>query len=120
LTVKQTRIGTVLIGGGWPAALDDNQQPRVDRASLQANLDVALEVVPVLAEAAIARTWAAEVNGNQSWLPVIGEVPGNRGFFMNYVPWMGFSGAPMASQIVASLVQGQGSGADFAVDAFAP
>jgi sarcosine oxidase subunit beta len=120
LTLKQTRMGTVLIGGGWPATLDKNQHPCVNRDSLFGNLDVALRVVPGLADISIARTWAAEVNGNETWLPVVGEVPGIRGFFMNYVPWMGFSGAPIASRIVASLVQGRGSGVDFPIDAFAP
>jgi glycine/D-amino acid oxidase-like deaminating enzyme len=120
LTLKQSRKGTVLIGGGWPATLDRMQRPGVDRESLYGNLAVALDVVPALAGAGIVRTWAAEVNGNDSWLPVIGEVPGSPGFFMNYVPWMGFSGAPMASSIVANLVQGRGPGADFPVDAFAP
>lgn len=120
LTLKQTRKGTVLIGGGWPATLDHNKRPHVSRDSLQANLEVAIGVVPALASAAIARSWAADVNGNDSWLPVIGEVPESPGFFMNYVPWMGFSGAPMASQIVASLVQGRGPGVDFPIDAFAP
>lgn len=120
LTLKQTRKGTVLIGGGWPAVLDHDRLPSVNRESLDGNLKVALAVVPALADVEVARTWAAEVNGNRSWLPVIGEVPGSSGFFMNYVPWMGFSGAPMASKIVASLVQGRGSGVDFPIDAFAP
>ena len=120
LTLKQTRKGTVLIGGGWPAAHDNKMRPCVNRDSLVGNLAVALSVVPNLAGVAIARSWAAEVNGNTSWLPVVGEVPGSRGFFMNYVPWMGFSGAPIASKIVANLVQGLGSGVDFPIDAFAP
>lgn len=120
LTLKQTRKGTVVIGGGWPAALDNEQRPRVDRQSLQNNLEVALDVVPALAGVSIVRTWAAEVNGNESWLPVIGEVPGSPGFFMNYVPWMGFSGAPMAGRIIASLIRGRGPGVDFPIDAFAP
>ena len=120
LTLKQNRKGSVLIGGGWPATLDNNRRPCVSRESLVGNLDVALSAVPDLAGVAIARSWAAEVNGNTSWLPVVGEVPGSRGFFMNYVPWMGFSGAPIASKIVASLVQGRGSGVGFPIDAFAP
>ena len=120
LTLKQNRKGSVLIGGGWPAALDSNRRACVSRESLLGNLEVALSAVPRLARFTIARSWAAEVNGNTSWLPVVGEVPGNRGFFMNYVPWMGFSGAPAASKIVASLVQGKGSGVTFPIDAFTP
>lgn len=120
LTLKQTRKGTVLIGGGWRASLDRNRRPSVNRESLDGNLEVALAIVPALADVAIARTWATEVNGNESWLPVIGELPGSPGFFMNYVPWMGFSAAPMASKIVASLVRGRGSGVNFPIDAFLP
>ncbi len=120
LTLKQTRDGTVLIGGGWPAVFDYARRPRVDRESLCGNLEAALDVVPALAGVSIVRTWAAEVNGNDSWLPVIGELPGSPGFYMNYVPWMGFSGAPMAGRIVANLLQGRGPGVDFPVDAFAP
>ena len=120
LTVKQTRTGTVLIGGGWPAILDAQKRPQVTSHSLHANLRAALEVVPALASVNIVRTWAAEVNGNESWLPVIGEMPGAKGFFINYVPWMGFSGAPAASRIVASLVQGLDPPVDFDVSRFEP
>ena len=120
LTLKQTKTGTVLIGGGWPAALDDQKRPQVTSNSLYGNLRVALDVVPALASVNIVRTWAAEVNGNESWLPVIGEMPGARGFFINYVPWMGFSGAPAASRIVTSLVQGRDPPVDFDVSHFKP
>ncbi len=120
LTLKQTRTGTVLIGGGWPATLDDQKRPQVRSNSLHGNLRVALDVVPALASVNIVRTWAAEVNGNESWLPVIGEMPGAKGFFINYVPWMGFSGAPAASRIVTSLVQGRDPPVDFDVSPFKP
>ena len=120
LTLKQTSNGSVLIGGGWPAVLDGQQRPGVNLESLHGNLAVALDVVPALAGAGIVRTWAAKVNGNDSWLPVIGELPGSPGFFMNYVPWMGFSGAPMASRIVADMVQKRGPDVDFPVAPFAP
>lgn len=120
LTLKQTKTGTVLIGGGWPATLDDQKRPQVKSNSLRGNLRVALDVVPALESANIIRTWAAEVNGNRSWLPVIGEMPGAKGFFINYVPWMGFSGAPAASRIVTSLVQGRDPPVDFDVSHFKP
>ena len=120
LTLKQTRAGTVLIGGGWPAEADQQGRARVSRASLYGNLSLACDVVPSLDSASVVRTWAAYVNGNESWLPLIGEIPGARDFFVNYVPWMGFSGAPAASRIVASLVQGRDVPFEFDVSLFEP
>lgn len=88
--------------------------------SLRANLRIACKVVPALAGLRITRTWAAAVNGNASWLPVLGPLPGTPEFFMNWVPWMGFSGALAASRIVASLVQGREPPVNFDFSCFAP
>ena len=120
LTLKQTRKGTILIGGGWPAEIDGRRRPRVAGGSLLNNLRVAVAAVPAIASARIVRTWAAEVNGNDSWLPVIGEMPGAGGFYFNCVPWMGFSGAPVAGRIVASLVQGREPPVDYDISPFRP
>ena len=89
-------------------------------SSLYNNLLIAVRTVPAIAAAKIVRTSAAEVNGNQSWLPVIGEMPGSSGFFINYVPWMGLSGALAASRITASLTQGHKPPVDFDIAPFRP
>jgi sarcosine oxidase subunit beta len=94
LTMKQTEQGSVLIGGGWPALVDERGRAQVSAQSLARNLD-------------IVRTWAAIVNGTHDWMPVIGELPLVPGYFLNYVPWMGFTGAPASGRIVASLAQGR-------------
>ena len=107
LTMKQTRIGTIVIGGGWPAQVDARGRPVADPLSLAANLGVALEVVPALAPINIVRTWAAIVNGTEDWRPQLGEVPGRPGFFLCYVPWMGFTAGPAAAWLVSRLVQGR-------------
>jgi sarcosine oxidase, subunit beta len=120
LTLKQTRIGTLLIGGGWPARLDAQGRPVADPNSLAANLAVALEVVPALGRISVVRTWAAMVNGNADWKPILGEVPRARGFFVNFFPWMGFSGGPVAARVVASLVQGRTPPVDVDLRPFAP
>lgn len=120
LTMKQTRIGTVLIGGGWPARLDARGRPVADPASLAANLGVAQAVVPAIGKLQIVRTWAAIVNGTEDWLPILGELPGAPGAFINYVPWMGFTGGPAAALAIAKLVQGQRPDLGFDLAAFAP
>ncbi|MFC3712810.1 NAD(P)/FAD-dependent oxidoreductase [Sphingoaurantiacus capsulatus] len=120
LTMKQTRIGTVLIGGGWPAKLDARGRPVADPASLAANLAVAKSVVPAVGALQIVRTWAAIVNGTEDWLPILGELPGAPGAFINYVPWMGFTGGPAAALAIAKMVQGQRPDMGFDLAAFAP
>jgi len=120
LTMKQTHQGTVLIGGGWPALVDTAGRPQVSAASLSRNLAVALEVVPAVAPLNVVRTWAAIVNGTANWKPLLGELPGAPGFFLNYVPWMGFTGGPAGGRIIASLVQGQVPPVDYDLAPFQP
>ncbi|MDO9489714.1 MAG: FAD-binding oxidoreductase [Sphingomonadaceae bacterium] len=120
LTMKQTRTGTVLIGGGWAARRDARGRPVADPASLAANLAVARKVVPAIASLQIVRTWAAIVNGTEDWLPILGELPGSPGAFVNYVPWMGFTGGPAAARAIASLVQGRAHELAFDMKPFQP
>lgn len=120
LTLKQAKNGTLLIGGGWDARLDALGRPQVDMDNLARNLGVAARVVPALGSLQLVRSWAAFVNGTDDWLPIIGELPQAPGVFVNYVPWLGFSGGPAASLAVAAMVQGLSppSGVDWA--AFRP
>lgn len=120
LTMKQTRTGTVLIGGGWAARRDARGRPVADAESLAANLAVARKVVPAIASLQIVRTWAAIVNGTEDWLPILGELPGAPGAYVNYVPWMGFTGGPAAARAIASLVQGRASELAFDMKPFQP
>jgi glycine/D-amino acid oxidase-like deaminating enzyme len=120
LTLKQTKNGSLVIGGGWPARLDHSGRPATDPRSLAKNLAVALEAAPRLAGVRVVRSWAAIVNGTEDWLPILGEPPGLPGFFLNFVPWTGFTAGPAAARIVASLVEGQAPPVDFDVRPFRP
>ena len=121
LTLKQTRVGSIIIGGGWPARLDRRTgRPVTDPDLLGRNLAVALQVVPALGPISVVRNWAAIVNGTEDWRPILGEVPGVPGFFVNFFPWMGFTAGPLCARIVASLVQGRKAGVDVDVRQFLP
>ena len=120
LTMKQTRAGSILIGGGWSARLDARGRPVVNAPALGANLEVASTIVPAIAGLGIVRSWAAYVNGTADWLPILGELAGAPGAFVNYVPWMGFTGAPAASLAVAAMVQGRAPPMDVPFNAFVP
>ena len=108
LTLKQSHHGGFLIGGGWPARLDETTgRLQVDPKSLAGNLRVALRLVPDLAGVQLLRTWPAIVNGTADWLPILGETSSVRGFFMCVVPWLGFTGGPAAAQLVADQILGR-------------
>jgi glycine/D-amino acid oxidase-like deaminating enzyme len=108
LSLKQTPVGSVLIGGGWPAMVDPTSGLlSVDSESLAANLAVALRVVPRLGDLLLLRTWPAIVNGTADWKPIIGEAPGVPGFYLAIFPWMGFTAGPIAAKLVSQLVLGR-------------
>jgi glycine/D-amino acid oxidase-like deaminating enzyme len=108
LTLKQARNGSFLIGGGWPARRSAvGGRPAVSLESLRANLRAAQRVVPGLASVRLLRVWPAIVNGTADWKPILGQVPGRPGFFINMFPWMGFSGGPIAARLTAELVLGR-------------
>ena len=120
LTLKQSARGTLLIGGGWPAVMDSQGRAQVAAESLSRNLAAALAVVPALARLQVVRSWAWPVNITESWLPILGEVGGVPGLFVNHVPAMGFTGGPASGLIVASQVQGKPPPVDFDVLPFVP
>ena len=108
LTLKQTRLGALLIGGGWPARRDPaSGRPVTDPRSLAANLRVAQRVVPAVGGVRLLRTWPAIVNGTADWKPIIGEVPGVPGFYLAMFPWMGFTAGPIAAKLTAQLLLGR-------------
>jgi sarcosine oxidase, subunit beta len=120
LTLKQAANGSFLIGGGWPARWSQRgagamaERPTIDHESLRANLAVAERVVPALASVRLLRVWPAIVNGTADWKPILGEVPGLPGFFMNMFPWMGFTAGPISALITAELVLGRKPSLDIA------
>lgn len=120
LTMKQTRVGSILIGGGWSADVDAAGRPTVNIDNLARNLAVACGVVPGIAGLRLVRSWAAHVNGTADWLPILGALPGSPGAYVNYVPWMGFTGGPAASRAIASLVQDRPCPLDIDMAAFTP
>ncbi len=110
LTLKQARVGSLLIGGGWPARLDSSGRPAVSAESLRANLQVAQSVVPAIGRARLLRTWAGFVNATPDWLPFIGAVA--PGLFVGAFPYMGFTAAPLLGQVLGELALERDPGRD--------
>ncbi|MEU4015155.1 FAD-dependent oxidoreductase [Microbacterium sp. NPDC028030] len=89
LSLKQTKEGTVLIGGGWPAALgrragapDLEVRPRLLPESIVGNARAAIGVVPGTARLPVVRSWAGTTTITPDQLPLVGEVPGCPGMFV--------------------------------------
>jgi glycine/D-amino acid oxidase-like deaminating enzyme len=120
LTLKQTRNGSIIIGGGWPAFLDAQGRPVCNIDHLARNIALAIDVVPGLAEVELLRTWAAFVNGNASWRPIIGEAEGRPGFYLAYVPWIGFTASLATAFAVADMALGRKPESNADLAQFAP
>ena len=120
LTLKQNGAGSLLIGGGWEARIGPRGNPVADLENLGLNMAVAVSVVPSVAELKILRVWAAIVNGTDSWKPILGELPGRPGFFINFFPWTGFTGGPITALILAKLAQGKPVPFDLDISPFSP
>jgi sarcosine oxidase, subunit beta len=122
LTLKQARAGTLLIGGGWPAAVDEaTGQPRVSVPSMRANLEVAERVAPWLGGLQAIRAWAGVGNATPDLRPLIGESPTVPGTYVGMFPHMGLTAGPLLGRVLTALVLGADPGRDlrpFAPDRF--
>jgi glycine/D-amino acid oxidase-like deaminating enzyme len=107
LTLKQVANGGCIIGGGWSARLRPDGTLTSDPANLAANMGVAIDVVPAMANVQALRSWTAWVNGTPDWRPILGEAPGFPGFYLALFPWVGFSAGPMTARVIADLVLGR-------------
>ncbi len=118
LTMKQTRAGSLLIGGGWPADADAQGLPVVSPASLRANLRLATEVVPAVRSALVLRSWTGVGNGTPDHRPILGELEGTPGLFVGMFPYMGLTAGPLMGELLGELVLGNPIDRDLAP--FAP
>lgn len=106
LTLKQSKRGALIIGGGWPAQYDAAGRLTLRPESLKGNLRVCRHVVPRAASVRVIRTWPAVVNGTPDDLPIIDEVPQVPGYFVANFPGRGFTGGPVTGRIVANMLLG--------------
>jgi glycine/D-amino acid oxidase-like deaminating enzyme len=101
LTLKQSRQGTFIIGGGWPGHYDRLRGrcvPLLD--SIVGNCWVATRTVPEIARAQLVRGWSGMGSGVPDGLPIIGESSVVKGFHVLYAP-LGFTMGPICGQVFA-------------------
>lgn len=121
LSLKQAANGNLIIGGGWPAALDPATTLTANlRASIEGNLWVASRVLPALGRFHMLRSWAG-MNVDIDGAPILGPVPGVPGLF-NAVTSSGYTLGPIVARLTVDLMLGRGTTrvlAPFLVDRFA-
>jgi sarcosine oxidase subunit beta len=109
LSLKRVDSGAYLVGGGWPADVDD--QPSnlwtMRAGSVGASLELAEEVYPPMSLHILARGWAGLEAFTPDELPVLGPVPGVDGLLVA----AGFSGhgfalSPIIGDVLARLALG--------------
>jgi glycine/D-amino acid oxidase-like deaminating enzyme len=107
LSLKQNYGGQLLIGGGWPGALQPDGRAKVLRASLEGNLQLAASVLPMLAGVDVVRAWAAPtVHLDRG--PVLSATPGMPGLWHGVVS-NGYTLGPGVGMLMAEAVLGRGA-----------
>lgn len=107
LTLKQARAGSLLIGGGWPAAVHPGSGRHVvDLHGVRRNLAVARRVVPAVGGARLLRTWVGVNNGVPDEMPIVAAIDAVPGLIVGTFPYLGFSGGPIIGELLAGLARG--------------
>jgi len=124
LSLKQTDDGNLLIGGGWSARLRQSKgkwmaqrSPQLLWDSVVANLRTAADVVPLVKDLNLIRTWTGTTCITADQLPVLGEVAKTPGFFVA-AGGSGFTYGPTYARLMSELMlTGQSS---YSLEPFSP
>jgi sarcosine oxidase subunit beta len=109
LSLKQLPDGAFLLGGGWLGnPTPDRRSYTLRQASVQGNWAAACELLPIVGQQRIARTWCGLEAQSIDDIPFIGSIPGLDGLTLA----LGFSGhgfalAPAVGRTVADQLSGK-------------
>ena len=101
--VYQTDRGEVVIGGGVDPYSTYSQRSTL--AALEELAKHAVELFPCLGKVNVLRQWAGLCDMSPDYAPIMGEVPGIKGFILTcgWGTW-GFKAAPVAGKRMAELI----------------
>lgn len=124
LSLKQTDDGNLLVGGGWPARLRQKQgvwqaqqSAELQLDSVVENLRTAADVVPLVKNLRLIRSWTGITCITADQLPVLGEVPEAPGFYVA-AGGSGFTYGPTYARLMSELMlTGQSS---YPLEPFSP
>ena len=108
LSLKQFGNGTVVVGGGWPAAGDrEHGGGALLPGRLVGNLRLACHAIPALRGARLVRTWAGLEAQTRDALPAVGPVPGHPEAFVCGSVHSGFTSGPFIAKLLADRILGR-------------
>jgi len=88
-----------------PLVWDRGREPQPNPAKVRRSLAELQRVLPALPPLGIARSWAGYIDAAPDLVPVLGEVPGLRGFVLaTGFSGHGFAMGPIAGRLVAELI----------------
>ena len=124
LSLKQVDDGNLIIGGGWSARLPQTKgtwhndyRAILDIAELQKNLATARDVMPLIEDLHVLRSWTGTTGITPDQLPIIGDLAQARGFYVA-VGGSGFTYGPTNAKLLAELIlHGETS---FPITAYSP
>lgn len=108
LSLKQVSNGGFLLGGGWLGdPSHDRRSYNMRSSSIQGNWATAKELLPIVGEQHITRSWCGLEAQSIDGIPFIGQIPGLSGFTLA----VGFSGhgfalSPAVGRSVADQING--------------
>jgi glycine/D-amino acid oxidase-like deaminating enzyme len=100
LTLKQSANGSFIIGGGWPSRPEPVGRYSTMWESMAGNTAVAIDVVPLLRDVRIVRTWSGVMAFTHDLAPMVGEsrrVPG----YHSLMATTGFTLSPLMARLLA-------------------
>lgn len=111
LSFKQFDNGTVLIGGGHLARVDqDRNETILDWRKLQTSARTVWELFPIMRSATIVRAWAGIEAKMKDDLPVVGPSAKHEGLFHQFgFSLHGFQLAPGTGAVMAELIVNGGT-----------
>lgn len=81
ITLKQISSGNIIIGGGWPARIEEETNKiRIKKESLLGNLTTAVNLVPSIGKLRLYRTWGG-INPITDGNSVLGNIKGHENVF---------------------------------------
>ena len=125
LSFKQFSNGTVLIGGGHLATVDqDRNETVLDWKGLAISARTVFELFPVMRDASIVRAWAGIEAKMKDDLPVFGPSARHKGLYHQFgFSLHGFQLGPGAGAVMAELITNGGTQTrigDLGIDRFHP
>jgi glycine/D-amino acid oxidase-like deaminating enzyme len=104
ITLKQISSGNIIIGGGWPARIEEETNKiRIKKESLLGNLTTAVNLVPSIGKLRLYRTWGG-INPITDGNSVLGNIKGHENVFFAIPGDAGYTLGPLCAEVIVDLI----------------